>query len=195
MKNIVKEVLIIFIVSAVIGWSFNAVNPTGIPLIGDANYYKFDSSKTIIDKNDIKNFKNDPFDTTLNSNPNFSSSRERTKEGFIKPLYAGLEQAKTFYDMNALFVDGRSAEDFNKGRIKGAINFPYTEFVKKSKAEKIELTKKFNKHGIIVCYCRGKDCEVSIDLAYEFAKLGFSSVNIYFEGFQDWKDAGFPVEP
>jgi rhodanese-related sulfurtransferase len=55
--------------------------------------------------------------------------------------------------------------------------------------------KKYNKDGVIVVYCRGDKCEVSIDLAYEIARLGFNSVNIYRGGIKEWKEKGFPTQP
>jgi len=31
-------------------------------------------------------------------------------------------------------------------------------------------------------------------LAYDIAKLGFTSMNIYLGGYKEWEDAGHPVE-
>jgi len=35
---------------------------------------------------------------------------------------------------------------------------------------------------------------LSIDLAYDIAKLGFNAVNIYLGGYKEWEAAGLPVE-
>lgn len=187
MSKIIKQILIILVLSVAVGLIVNAINPKGIPLVMDKKNIKEnkDSIKT--------DFMNNPYDTTNNSaglmqNPNLN------EQGFVEPQNIKLELAKILFDRNALFIDGRKPEEYNTGRIKGAINIPYEEFHKKTKEEKLQTLKGLNKNGIIVCYCIGGDCEVSIDLAYDIAKLGFTSVNIYSGGYKEWEKAGFPVE-
>jgi 3-mercaptopyruvate sulfurtransferase SseA len=187
MVKVIKQILIILVFGIVVGLIVNAINPNGIPLLMEAKNIKEnkDSVKT--------DFINDPYDTTKNSaglmqNPNLN------KQGFVEPQNIQLNLAKQLFDRKALFIDGRLPEEYATGRIKGAINIPYELFHKKTKEERAEMLKGYNKHGIIVCYCGGGDCEVSIDLAYDIAKLGFTSVNIYSSGYSEWEKAGYPVE-
>jgi rhodanese-related sulfurtransferase len=189
MNKTLKEILIIFFIALLIGLIINAVNPNGVSLIADLSMFEVDSSKVM----DVSNIKNDPYDTT-GKKLNIFSTTEKTKEGYIKPQNITLAQAKALYDINGLFIDGRKPADFAAGHIKNAINIPYEEFKAKTTEEKTQMMKKFNKEGIIVCYCDGGECDISIDLAYEFAKLGFNSVNIYLGGFAEWENAGYPVE-
>lgn len=49
------------------------------------------------------------------------------------------------------------------------------------------------KNKTIVSYCGGGECEISIDNAYEFAKIGYEDVNIYLGGLLEWKEKGFPT--
>jgi rhodanese-related sulfurtransferase len=143
----------------------------------------------------MEEFLNNPTDTTsVKSEPMHNRRRkELTKEGFVKPKNIKLDFAKILFDRKALFIDGRIAEEYNAGHIKNAINLTYKDFAAKSQEEKIEIMKKYNRDGIIVCYCDGGSCDISIDLAYEIAKLGFNSVNIYLGGFKDWLSAGYPT--
>lgn len=189
MNKTLKEILIVFFIALIIALIVNTINPNGIPIITDASLFEVDSNKTM----DVSNVINDPYDTTTKK-PNLFSATEKTEEGFIKPQNIALAQAKTLYDINGLFIDGRKPIDFAAGHIKSAINISYEEFREKPQEEKIEMMRKFNKDGIIVCYCDGGGCDTSIDLAYELAKIGFNSVNIYLGGFLEWETAGYPVE-
>jgi rhodanese-related sulfurtransferase len=189
MNKTFKEILIIFFITLIIALIVNTINPNGVSIIADASLFEVDSNKTM----DVSNIKNDPYDTA-GKKLNLFSTTEKTKEGYIKPQNIALAHTKALYDINGLFIDGRKPVDYAAGHIKGAINIPYEEFREKPQEEKIEMMRKFNKEGVIVCYCDGGDCDISIDLAYELAKLGFNSVNIYLGGFAEWENAGYPVE-
>ncbi|CAN5412339.1 hypothetical protein BH10BAC5_BH10BAC5_18620 [soil metagenome] len=191
-----KQILIIFLLAVTGGFAINFVSPKSVPLVGDfkarLNEGKSDSIMQKVSTSDLP--MNDPYDTSSTKKINPMSNRQLSSEGFYKPENIKIDLAKKFYDMNALFIDGRTDEEFKAGHIKNAIHITYEELVKMTKEEKIEKMRKFNKDGIIVCYCKGGTCEVSIDLAYEIAKIGFNSVNIYLGGYKEWEDKGYPVE-
>lgn len=189
MNKTLKEIIIIFLTALIFALIINTLNPNGVSVIADKSMFEVDSNKTM----DVSNIINDPYDTA-GKKLNLFSTTEKTKEGYIKPQNIALAQAKALFDINGLFIDGRKQVDFAAGHIKGAINIPYEEFREKQQEEKIEMMRKFNKEGIIVCYCDGGGCDTSIDLAYELAKIGFNSVNIYLGGFAEWENAGYPVE-
>jgi rhodanese-related sulfurtransferase len=161
-------------------------------LILEKNIYALDTAKQ---KKTIDGFVNDPYDTTSKKTNNNMLSGHMNKEGFIEPESITMELAKNLFDRNALFVDARNKEEYDSLHVKGSINIPYEEFRNKSVRDRIEIMKKYNKDGVIVVYCRGDKCEVSIDLAYEIARLGFNSVNIYRGGINEWKEKGFPTQP
>jgi 3-mercaptopyruvate sulfurtransferase SseA len=46
----------------------------------------------------------------------------------------------------------------------------------------------------IITYCDGEDCNASIDLAADLKMMGFANVNFFFGGWQEWRDAGYPIE-
>ena len=140
-------------------------------------------------------FVNDPYDTSSYKQGHSWQAKEKNKQGFVEPEQKiSKELAKQMYDIKALFIDARKKEDFDVLYVTGAINIPYEEFHAKPRQEQMSVMKKFNKDGIIVVYCKGEKCEVSIDLAYDIAKLGFNGVNIYKGGIHEWKSAGYPVE-
>ena len=188
-RSIIKEIGIVIMISVILGLLVNFVNPSGIPLFMDESRYSEENSSQRMEE-----FLNNPTDTTSKSLPMHTKRNpELTKEGYIKPQNIKLDFAKILFDRNALFIDGRTEEEFKAGHIKNAINLPYAAFVNKPEKERIEIMSKYNKDGIIVCYCDGGSCDISIDLAYAIAKLGFNSVNIYLGGFKEWKDSSYPT--
>jgi rhodanese-related sulfurtransferase len=188
MVKTIKQILIILILSIVVGLIVNVVNPKGIPLVMDLKKFSTEQSDKL-----KEDFVNNPYDTASKEIPLMKNPRYN-KEGFIEPQNIKIDFTKLLYDRKALFFDARKPEDFNAGHIKGAISVTYEDFRKKSKEQQIEMLKGYNKNGIIVCYCNGGDCDMSIDLAYDIAKLGFTSMNIYLGGYKEWEDAGYPVE-
>lgn len=190
--KILKQILIIIILSCAIGLTANAINPRGVQLILDKNIYALDTAKQ---KKTLDGYINNPYDTNSKKVHNNMLSGKMNKEGYIEPENITLELAKNLYELKALFIDARIKAEYDSVHVKGAINIPYEEFIKKPLNEKREIMKKYNKDGLIVVYCKGDKCEVSIDLAYEFARLGFTSVSIYRGGIKEWKEKGLPVEP
>ena len=189
-KIILKEILIVVIVGVLLGVIVNFVNPSGIPLVMDTDRYSEETS----DKR-MEEFINNPTDTTSNKPDPMHNKRrpEMTKKGFVKPQNIKLDFAKMLFDRNALFIDGRLPEEYNAGHIKNAINLTYSSFVPLPREKKMEIMCKYNKNGFIVCYCEGGSCDISIDLGYEIAKLGFNSVNIFLGGYEEWIEAGYPT--
>lgn len=102
------------------------------------------------------------------------------------------EEVNTFI----LFVDARTPDHFEEGHIEGAINVPavfdqvddyralYDEF----------LTVHPPEEGLpIVIYCNGADCTDSHELREKFFEAGYYDMYIMFQGYPEWKEAGYPV--
>jgi rhodanese-related sulfurtransferase len=190
--KVLKQILIVLVISAIFGLTANAINPKGVKLILEKNIYALDTAKQ---KKTIDAFVNDPYDTNSKKTSNNMLSGKKNKEGFIEPENITVELAKNLFDRNALFIDARNKEEYDSVHVKDAICIPYVDFKNKSVPDRIDIMKRYNKDGIIVVYCRGDKCEMSIDLAYEIAKLGFNSVSIYRGGIKEWKEKGFPTQP
>jgi len=194
-SKVFRQILKIIIIAFISGLIFNFFNPNGRSMFTGDNICSR-AQDTVVKKTSeitLENLKNDPYDTTAKPK-RIEKDPRLNKYGFIDPQKISLELSKIFFEKNALFFDARPKESYDSAHIKGALSFPYNDFMKHSKEERIEIMRKFNKDGIIICYCSGGNCEVSIDLAYEIAKLGFTSVNIYQGGYPEWEKAGFPVE-
>jgi rhodanese-related sulfurtransferase len=174
MSKTVKEIIIILIISVVAGFTANAISPKGIPLFGNySERFALDSSRS---------------DT-----PDSKPAKQKTKEGFFKPTNITVEVAKKHFDEGVLFIDGREPSEYAQGHIKGAINISYKEFKDLTPEKKAEIMKDIPKTKTIVSYCGGGDCEISIDNAYEFAKIGYEDVYIYLGGLLEWQSKNYPI--
>jgi rhodanese-related sulfurtransferase len=111
----------------------------------------------------------------------------QNEQEIVKPVDIRLNFAKALYDKKYQFIDARDEADYNEGTIKGAINIPYHKLDElKPKLEKMP------KNKVYVCFCSSA-CDVSIDLAYAMAHMGFTHVYIFHGGWDEWKNAGYPI--
>lgn len=171
-----REVLIILIAGVILGLVANKISPKGIPLVrDDSDRFKIDSTATV-NKDKTK------------------QDRKYTKEGFVKPQNIPVELVKQLFDEGVVFIDGREANEFAEGRIKGARNIPYKDFKDKTKEEKQQIMKGLDKEQTLVSYCGSDSCEISIDNAYEMAKAGYNDIKIYLGGYKEWTKLGYPTE-
>ncbi len=95
-----------------------------------------------------------------------------------------------FDQQRAVFVDARSAEDYEAGRIKGAVSLPVGEFDMKIG----EFLNRYPPDRPIVTYCSGRTCDDSHRLAEMLTELGYLHVSILIDGYPDWQKEGFPIE-
>ncbi len=100
-----------------------------------------------------------------------------------------LPRAYELYKKGAKFIDARTKEEFAEGHIKNSINIPFYE------SEKYEsVLSNLDKNKTIVTYCSGEDCDLSIMLSDELFEKGFKRIYIFYGGWNDWLEAGYPVE-
>lgn len=112
----------------------------------------------------------------------------KNEQNFAKPVDIRLDFAKAMFDRQYLFIDARDESDYRAGTIKGAMNIPYHQLDKfKPKLESMGKDKAY------VVFCSSA-CDVSIDLAYAMAHMGFTKVYIFHGGWDEWKNAGYPLQ-
>jgi rhodanese-related sulfurtransferase len=186
MKKAIKQSLIILLIAVVLGLVANFINPDGIALVMDTEKY---STDVVENPTGEANTNQENIDL---SNPNVPPTNQKSKNE--APVKISGDFAKQLFDRKAVFVDGRPAEEFAVEHIPGAINIPYVEIATKTPEEKKQLVKDINPNAVVVTYCSGKKCDISIDVAYELFDLGYTSVNIYLGGLEEWKEKGFPTE-
>ncbi|MFP4522288.1 MAG: rhodanese-like domain-containing protein [Fibrobacterota bacterium] len=159
---VLKDAIIITAAAVITAFIINTVHPGGISLLG-----KWDASEGVISA-EAKNKK-----------------IERKLE-----IEKVSEAAKIYKDSKAVFVDARTLDNYNDGRIKGALPFPAYEF-----NEYIdEFIEKVPRDTPVITYCSGRYCEDSHLLAQDLLASGYSNVRVFVDGFPGWEKAGLPVE-
>lgn len=108
-------------------------------------------------------------------------------QDFAKPVDIKIDFAKALFDKKYRFLDARDISDYDAGHVQGAMNIPFHE-IEKYKDRLTDL----NKDLVYVTYCSSA-CDVSIDMAYYMAKMGFKKVYIFHGGWDEWKAAGYPA--
>lgn len=83
-------------------------------------------------------------------------------------------------------VDARSAENFGRGHVPGAISFPHRQMNEASVGI-------LPKHKLIVVYCDGTGCNASTKAAAKLTALGFQ-VKEMIGGIDWWQRDGYQVE-
>lgn len=111
-----------------------------------------------------------------------------------QPKEIGTPQAQKLYDASsqALFVDVRTASDFQAGHIPGALNMPIDSFQ--------QQWNRLPKNKTIVLYQGGESggdiCAFSRSAGRILLAQGFpyGDINVYRDGLTGWKKAGLPVK-
>ena len=113
------------------------------------------------------------------------------EEKNISMSYISLDEAQDYFSSgDVLFIDSRPQQNFQIGRIFGAINIPYDEYVNDYIKDRISVPL----DKTLIVYCDGADCRTSVSLAKILAGKGFTEIRIFFGGWVEWLDAGLPVD-
>ncbi len=90
---------------------------------------------------------------------------------------------------SALFIDARHPFEYKMGHIRGAESIALADFDK----DRVRLDG-IPKHRLLVVYCDGIACNSSLELTVKLMELGYTNVQIFFGGWQEWKNAGMPID-
>jgi rhodanese-related sulfurtransferase len=211
MKINIKVVFLIIAISSLLGLIYNYFSPSGIPLIADEKKLQW-AEDSLLNSTYEKNFqKTDTLDITrkedlikeVNSSlDQIEKKKKKTDEEKLnkesnkneetepsEPTAIHLKQAYNLYQQNVLFIDAREPDDYQYAHIKNAINIPFDHF-----DEYKHLLNDIDKERIIVTYCAGTDCDLSILLGNILFDMGYKKVYIFFGGWNEWLKANYPVE-
>jgi rhodanese-related sulfurtransferase len=89
---------------------------------------------------------------------------------------------------DTLFVDVRSASDFEFGHIPGALHLPEPEIEEKLPA----LRPRLERARTIIVYCKSVDCGKSLWTAIRLRNAGLTQTKIFPEGWNEWVTRGPP---
>lgn len=97
-----------------------------------------------------------------------------------------------FAKAETLWVDARDAELYGEGHIEGAVLCYLYE--KNTYLPELEATIAERQPNALVIYCKGADCTDSHVLAQDLFNMGHSNIFVYTGGFNEWYQAGHPIE-
>lgn len=122
--------------------------------------------------------------------PSDFSQAEKESAGPVAAV--SLEQVRGLVaEGTAVYIDARSASEFKKGHVRGAVSMPLGD-LDQALSRNLEL---FTQNKPIVIYCGGEECDLSHLLARKLAAIGMDQVSVFTAGWNGWKSAGLPVEP
>ncbi len=159
--RLTKESFILAAVSMVIAFTVNHFSPRGIALMGE-----WDTSRGVI----TANAKND---------------------AVHHELEIGLAGTRALHDSGkGVFLDARTSDSFEEGRIAGAVSIPANQF-----DDLIgEFLEKYPPDTAIITYCSGRTCQDSHIVAQYLKEFDYSNVRVFAGGYPEWDQAGYPVE-
>lgn len=103
----------------------------------------------------------------------------------------GLEAARALYrEGEGTFVDARSEQEFRVGHIPGALLLSKDTFEETIVPWKALVPP----DTVLITYCAGAGCESSSELAALLMEEGYTQVKVFFGGWKQWFEAGYPVE-
>lgn len=196
-----KKILNIILFSILVGFVYNYLNPNGIPLIREERKLTFAKddvvkADSLLTTHSLPNDLSDEnhFSAQDNKSISDSSINQSTKsnltttELFAEPLAIKIDKAYQLYKQGVKFIDARMPEEYAEGHIKGAINIPFD-----GDESYRNILNSFSKDEVLVTYCSGTECDVSILLGDELFEKGFKKVYIFFGGWNDWVERGYPI--
>lgn len=110
----------------------------------------------------------------------------KIKEGVRYITYEQFQELKDSSEIDIL-LDVRSPEDFYKGHIPDAENFPLDSMDADSIEDRLTL------NDNIVVYCGGFDCPASTNATSLLTSLGYNVID-YKGGIEEWESKGNQLE-
>ena len=115
-----------------------------------------------------------------------STSAAAPREGVVT-----IEEMKQIVDAGgSVIIDARSTTEYEEGHIPGSINIPHDRLPEFMEV----LNNEVPTDGRVICYCRSFTCDFSDLLATELKIIGYQDVSVFSGGWDQWKEAGHPVE-
>lgn len=162
----IREMIILLILATVIGIAAQSVLPNGIPLKTEMITLGDDANAVAI--------------PSVSINP--QGDAETASNVSLADAFTAFQNETT------LFLDARSAEEYQAGHIANAINLPVSAFM-----DSLTFLENLDPSQAIITYCDGEDCNASIDLAADLKMMGFTQVYFFFGGWLEWTEANYPI--
>ncbi len=105
-----------------------------------------------------------------------------------------IEHIKHFLESNpdAILLDVRGLEDYDKGHLPGAVSFPY-DLKKQSIQEQLIAHPDYDTKKVYLTYGSTENF-YAIEVVLRMASAGYQYLNSLNGGIEDWVKLGLPVE-
>jgi rhodanese-related sulfurtransferase len=183
-----QNITLIIISSLLLSFAYNHFNPDGLKLIREERKIIWENDSITINQKELSDDLNEPVKIESDSTKNLPVKQDQNLN-FSEPKAIKLDFAHKLFKQGIKFIDARPVEEYNEGHIKGAINIPFYDSHKY-----LHLLSKISKDEIIVTYCSGHDCELSIMLGDELFSKGYKRIYIFYGGWNDWLENNYPIE-
>ena len=162
-----RQTFVLLLISTLLGLGVNLFSPNKIPYIG--KYRTISNSEGPIVPPDAE-----PGD----------------------PPFIGIDVAEMEYSHgDVIFVDAREPEEFDCGTIPGSINIPFDYLPEDNLAGYLDSALGgAEKNHMIITYCSGEECDLSLHLARNMQILGYNNTSIFFGGSREWEKFGLGLE-
>lgn len=164
---LIRQIVIITLVAAVLGFGLNLVSPNRIDFVG--KYRSLSSGDGPIVPPDA---------------------------GPGDPPFISVQVAEMEYsNYEVTFIDAREPAEFDCGTIAGSINIPFDYLPEDNLGAYIDSALGgLPKNHHLIIYCSGEECDLSLHLGRNLQELGYTNVSIFFGGWREWEKYGLEVE-
>lgn len=167
MGSLIRQIILIIIVSTVCGVGLNLVSANKIDFVG--KYRSLSSG----------------------DGPIVPPAAEAGDPPFIGVDLAEME----FSNYDVAFIDARDPGEFLCGTIPGSINIPFDYLPEHNFEAYIDsalggLPKDYH----LIIFCSGEECDLSLYLGRNLQQIGYSNLSIFFGGWREWQKFGLSEE-
>jgi len=184
----ISKILSITFISILISLVYNHFNPNGLKLIRDDRVLNWESD-SLSAAETLDSFIVEKNITAVNSSDSLLiEKKDEPIKSFKEPKAIKLDFAYKLFKDGVKFIDARSADEFSEGHIKGAVNIPFY-----GSENYLDVINSLNKNEIVVTYCSGADCDISILSGEELFEMGFKRVYVFIDGYDEWTKNNYPT--
>lgn len=101
------------------------------------------------------------------------------------------EVKQHFEEGTAIIIDARDPNEYEAGHIPGSLNLPDNQFMEAFQ----EFGDSLPREIPLIVYCQGGQCDQSHSVLEQLKEFGFEFLLLYKEGWNEWKEKGYPTEP
>ncbi len=168
-----KGVIVLVLISGFLGVSLNLIRSDSLPLVYQSKEERL-LNETQEMKASMPETETEDLFSVAQDIPIPEVDLDQTKEMIASGL--------------ALVIDARPSVFYEEGHIPGAINLPRESF--KAAYAKLQSQLESSREKALIIYCSGATCKDSHLVAGALKMMGFPSVFVYREGWEEWSISG-----